>query len=247
MTTDSAKSFVQRYPDEGKPATDSTVVFVMYDATNLYVAFKCYARPGQLTLQVASRDDREGDNVGLLLSTFDDKSSAYYFCVNAKGVQYDSRITCDANSYDNSWDGVWFSDAKVTDYGYCAELRIPFKTIRYKPGLDTWGINFDRYVPRNDQQSDWALQRHGILKVSQAGRLEGIQPHSRGINLEVYPVGLVRYDQKMGTSSEGVPILRECRTGRRVVPGLGDFNSGDREPGLRPDRGRPDPDYAGAV
>jgi hypothetical protein len=194
QTTDSAKSFVQRYPDEGKPATDSTVVFVMYDAANLYVAFKCYARPDQLTLQVASRDDREGDNVGLLLSTFDDKSSAYYFCVNAKGVQYDSRITCDANSYDNSWDGVWFSDAKVTDYGYCAELRIPFKTIRYKPGLDTWGINFDRYVPRNDQQSDWALQRHGILKVSQAGRLEGIQPHSRGINLEVYPVGLVRYD-----------------------------------------------------
>jgi hypothetical protein len=194
QTTDSAKSFVQRYPDEGKPATDSTVVFVMYDAANIYVAFKCYARPDQLTLQVASRDDREGDNVGLLLSTFDDKSSAYYFCVNAKGVQYDARITLDANTWDNSWDGVWFSDARVTNYGYCVEMKIPFKTVRYKPGLETWGVNFDRYVPHNDQQSDWVYQKHGILKVSQAGRLEGIQPHSRGMNLEVYPVGLVRYD-----------------------------------------------------
>ncbi len=205
QTTDSAKSFVQRYPDEGKPATDSTVVFVMYDAANLYVAFKCYARPGQLTLQVASRDDREGDNVGLLLSTFDDKSSAYYFCVNAKGVQYDARITLDANTWDNSWDGVWFSEARVTDYGYCVEMKIPFKSVRYKAGLDTWGVNFDRYVPHNDQQSDWAYQKHQILKVSQAGRLEGIQPHSRGMNLEVYPVGLVRYDsEKMGTSLGGV-------------------------------------------
>jgi len=194
QTTDSAKNFVQRYPDEGKPATDSTVVFVTYDAANLYVAFRCYARPDQLTLQVASRDDREGDNVGLLLDTFDDKSSAYYFSVNAKGVQYDSRITCDANSWDNSWDGVWFSDARVTDYGYCVEMKIPFKSVRYKAGLDTWGVNFDRYVPRNDQQSDWSYQRHQIFKVSQAGRLEGIQPHSRGVNLEIYPVGLVRYD-----------------------------------------------------
>jgi hypothetical protein len=194
QTTDSAKKFVQRYPNEGKPATDSTVVFVMYDAANLYVAFKCYARPDQLTLQVASRDDREGDNVGLLLDTFDDKASGYYFCVNAKGVQYDARITCDANTWDNSWDGVWFSDARVTSYGYCVEMKIPFKTIRYKAGLETWGIAFDRYVPHNDEQSDWSLQKHQIFKVSQAGQLEGIQPNSRGMNLEVYPVGLVRYD-----------------------------------------------------
>ena len=194
ITTDSTRGFVQRYPDEGKPATDSTVVFVMYDAANLYVAFKCYARPDQLTLMVAARDNRQGDNVGLLLDTFDDNSSAYYFCVNAKGVQYDSRIFGDAGTWDNSWDGVWFSDARVTDYGYCAEMRIPFKSIRYKPGLETWGVNFDRYVPRNDEQSDWTLQKHGMLKVSNAGRLEGIQPNSRGLNLEIYPVGLVRYD-----------------------------------------------------
>jgi hypothetical protein len=192
-TADSAKCFVQRYPDEGKPATDSTVAYVLFDDANLYVAFKCYARRDQLTLIVAARDNRQGDNVGLLLDTFDDNSSAYYFCVNAQGVQYDSRIFCDAGTWDNSWDGVWFSDARVTDYGYCAELRIPFKSIRYKPGLTEWGVNFDRYVPYNDEQSDWALQKHGTLKVSNSGRLAGIQPHARGMNLEVYPVGLVRY------------------------------------------------------
>jgi len=193
-SADSAKNFVQRYPDEGKPATDSTVAYALYDDANLYVAFRCYARPDQLTLQVATRDNRQGDNVGLMLDTFDDKSSAYYFSVNAKGVQYDSRIVGDGMSWDNSWDGVWFSDARVTDYGYCVEMKIPFKAIRYKPGLTEWGVNFDRYVPRNDQQSDWALQKNGMMRVSNSGRLVGIEPHSRGLNLEVYPVGLVRYD-----------------------------------------------------
>jgi hypothetical protein len=193
-TTDSAKSFVQRYPDEGKPASDSTVAYVLYDDANLYVAFRCYARPDQLTLQVATRDNRQGDNVGLMLDTFDDKSSAYYFSVNAKGVQYDSRIVCDASSWDNSWDGVWFSEARVTDFGYCVEIRIPFKAVRYRPGLTVWGVNFDRYVPRNDEQSDWSLQKNGVMRVSNSGRLEGIQPRTRGLNLEVYPVGPVRYD-----------------------------------------------------
>jgi hypothetical protein len=194
QTADSAKHFVQRYPHDGKPATDSTVAFVLFDAANLYVAFKCYARPDRLNLQVVARDNCAGDNVGLLLDTFDDKTSGYYFCVNAKGVQYDSRISSDAVDCDDSWDGIWFSDARVTEYGYCVEMRIPFKAIRYKPGLTEWYLNFDRYVPCNDEQSDWSPQRNRVFRVSSCRHMEGIEPHSRGLNLEIYPVGLVRYD-----------------------------------------------------
>ncbi|MEO0108859.1 MAG: DUF5916 domain-containing protein, partial [candidate division WOR-3 bacterium] len=193
---DSAKNFRQRCPDDGEPASDSTTVYLLYDKENLYVAFKCYAAPDRLHLEVAPRDNRTGDNVGLLLDTFDDKTNGYYLCVSPANVQYDTRVSENGASWDKSWDGVWYSAARVTDYGYCVELRIPFKTIRYHPERSVWGINFDRYMPSRDEQSDWCLNRNRRFRVSNAGRLVGIEPGRPGVNLELYPVGLARYSSE---------------------------------------------------
>jgi hypothetical protein len=204
LAAEPARGFVQRYPDEGRPATDSTRVYLLSDDACLYVAFQCFARSDRLNLQVRPRDSRAGESVGLLLDSFDDKTGAYYFCVNARNVQYDSRITSDGMGWDNSWDGVWFSAARVTDYGYCVEIRIPFRAIQYRPGRNEWGINFDRYTPYNDEQSDWALNRHRMLRVSNCGRLQGIEPGSRGLNLEVYPFGLLGYTAGIGGASDRV-------------------------------------------
>ena len=200
---DSAKGFIQRYPHEGLPATDSTTVYVLFDDACLYVAFQCYARPDQLNLQVVPRDEVEGDYVGLMLDTFDDRNTAYCFAVNAQGVEFDGRVSGDNGTYpDASWNGVWFSAARVFDWGYCVELKIPFKAIRYKPDLTEWGVNFTRHSPRNGESDDWSPQKYNQLRVSRSGHLTGIEPRSSGINLELYPVGLLRYDA-LGTPRFG--------------------------------------------
>jgi hypothetical protein len=206
---DSAKHFIQNAPKPGEPASDSTTVYVLYDAASLYVCFKCYANPDELVLRVAPRENNGGDNVGLLLDTYDDRQSGYYLAVNATGVEYDSRVSQDGDNWDDSWDGVWYSAARVLPWGYCVEMKIPFKSVRYGTGLTEWGINFDRSIPKQDEASYWAPQEASSWKVSRAGKLLDIAPHSQGANLEIYPVGLLRFEQApaedSGIASKFVP------------------------------------------
>jgi len=112
---DSAKNFIQQRPDEGKPATESTTVYLLYDPENLYVAFKCYCRNRkEINRQVIPRDNYGGDRVGLLLATFEDQKTGYYFVVNAGGVQADYTVTDDFRNWDFSWDGIIPVPASLT-------------------------------------------------------------------------------------------------------------------------------------
>ena len=147
---DSVTGFVQLFPKEGEPATERTVVHVLCDDENLYVAFECYdSEPGRLILRLAPRDqafgNAGGDCVGLLLDTFGDKTMGYEFIVNAKGVQGDAYVSSGGKDEDGSWDGVWYSATRVTDFGYVVEMAIPFKSIRFKEGPGTWRALFARY------------------------------------------------------------------------------------------------------
>ena len=196
FTGDSAKNFIQQRPDEGKLATESTTVYLLYDPENLYIAFKCYCRNlKEINRQVAPRDNTNGDRVGFIIDTFDDQNTAYYFLVNAAGVQADLYVSSDFRNWDYSWDGVWYSAARLTNFGYCVEIQIPFRSIRYRPDITEWGINFTRNIPKNDEQSYWSPQPRQGVRVSLSGRLFGISPKTKGANLEVYPVALCRYEQ----------------------------------------------------
>jgi hypothetical protein len=149
----------------------------------------------EINRQVVPRDNPEGDRVGFIIDTFDDQNTAYYFLVNAAGVQADYYVSSDFRNWDNSWDGVWYSAARLTNFGYCVEIQIPFRSVRYKPDISEWGINFTRYIPINDEQSHWAPQPRQGVRVSTSGYLLGISPKTKGANLEVYPVALCRYEQ----------------------------------------------------
>ncbi|MDD2890316.1 MAG: DUF5916 domain-containing protein [bacterium] len=194
---DSVSEFVQIDPDEGEAASELTKVFICRDDKNIYIAFKCFdVEPLSLNVKKVPRDyfDNE-DNVAILFDTFGDKTTAYEFMLNAAGVQYDEKLSEDGRAGDVSWDGVWYSSVKVTDYGYVAEIKIPFKTLRFKKGMDEWGVNFFRYISRNNESVTWApLKQVEGIRVSRCGVLKGIPNTRQGLNLEVYPVGLVRYE-----------------------------------------------------
>ena len=194
---DSVKNFIQQLPDEGKPATESTTVYLLYDSDNLYIAFQCFCQNLEdIHHQVVPRDKTEGDRAGFIIDTFDDQNTAYYFLVNAAGVQSDYYVFSDFRNWDSSWDGIWYSAAKLNGYGYCVEFQIPFRAIRYKPGISEWGINFVRYISYKAERTHWAAQPRQGYRVSLSGRLIGIKPGVKGLNLEIYPVGLCRYEER---------------------------------------------------
>ncbi len=188
---DSAWGFVQQQPEAGKPATENTTVYFLYDQRNVYVAYWCAVRDMN---QVHDRLVGDADGVQLLIDPFDDNATCYSFTVGFNGVESAMRITGDGSGWEY-WSGVWRSAVQRYDAGFVIEVAIPFKTLRYHPGKSEWGIDFGRTVVANGERSFWAKHEITGFKVSRMGRLIGIHPGGRGLHLELYPVGLVRTEK----------------------------------------------------
>jgi len=193
---DSVVEFTQWMPHQDSSPTQSTSVYLCYDTYNLYIFFRCFdSEPDKIIVRTTPRDNIEGDYVGLILDTFGDKTTAYSFFVSAAGVQGDTRISQDGRVSDISWDGVWYSAVRRTEYGYNVEIMIPFKTLRYNSNLYEWGINFFRRIARKQEYDSWIPQKQAEgIRISRCGILKGIHPEEKGLHLEIYPVGLLRYE-----------------------------------------------------
>jgi len=136
-------------PDFGKDMHEKTVVSYAYDENNLYFAYRCYDRePAKIKASVAARDTiNQDDWVCLNLDTFNDQQSLYAFYVNPLGIQADSKF--EGNVEDYKVDVVWFSAGRVDAEGYTIEVRIPFKSIRYRQREPVeMGIIFERSISR---------------------------------------------------------------------------------------------------
>lgn len=193
---DSAKNFTASWPVEGQPPSESTTVYLLSDDANLYVAYRCFDDPVRIRAWVTLRDQGWGDDVGLVIAPLGDNVTGYKFSVNARNVQVDAVLTADGREADADWDGVWFSAARIDDFGYAVEMRIPFAAVRYRPGLRDWGINFKRSITRTGEQLWWTpVRQNEGVRLSKAGRVAGIAPVRRGFHLEAYPVGLIRYEK----------------------------------------------------
>lgn len=195
---DSAYGFIQQRPEAGKPASEASTVYLLYDEENIYVAFRCAVSD---VTQVHDRLSEDADGVRLLLDTFRDRTTCYSFSVGFNGVETSYRITADGTGFE-SWDGVWWSAVKRFPWGIGIEMVIPFKTLRYYPNTDEWGVDFARQLVGKNEMAFWAEHERTGFKVSRMGRLKGIKPARRGLHLELYPVGLVR-QEKVGQDETG--------------------------------------------
>jgi hypothetical protein len=96
--------------------------------------------------------------------------------ISAAGVQEDFLFT-ESNGEDSSWNAIWESKTKITDYGWVAEIKIPYAAIRFSDEKkQTWGINFIRDFKRERQFYTWNLIDAKISsRGNQEGLLEGIE------------------------------------------------------------------------
>uniref|UniRef100_A0A7V3ZVQ4 Hydrolase n=1 Tax=candidate division WOR-3 bacterium TaxID=2052148 RepID=A0A7V3ZVQ4_UNCW3 len=204
---DSAKDFIQRYPNEGKIPSESTTVYLLFDNEALYVAFKAYMKDiRKLKKTVSEREHCYGDRVGFIIDTFKDNQNAYYFAINLGNVQFDGKFYEGGNSFDYNWDGIWYSAVKIYSWGYFAEFKVPFKTIRYKEDLSEWNINFERIINYNDESNWWVAQKKDIFRIAQSGRLVGVKPGKKGFYLEIFPFSLIKREEKKISLKGGLDI-----------------------------------------
>jgi len=187
-----AADFIQFQPQRGAPESRRTEAFLLHDDATIYIAFRVWD-DAPIAAQLTRRDANllEDDAVLVLLDTFHDRQSGYYFATNLLATQSDGRIVNDGRTIDQNWDGTWQVAAARTDYGWSAEFIIPLNTIKYRSGEDvSWGINFGRSRRASLELGYWAGPMDNRFRMSQAGTLNQLEVASAPKPYQVIPYAL---------------------------------------------------------
>ncbi len=198
-------NFLQREPFEGQAPTEKTEVRIVYDKHEVYFGITCFdSDPNKIVARELRRDVSQelDDYFEIVIDSAHDRRNAYVFQFNPLGTQRDALITeeqrteSDTGDGDPGWDGVWTSEAHVTDAGWTATVAIPFSTLNFMQSQDViWGINFKRFIRRKNEEDLWSGWRRalGAARISQAGELHGISDIGSGRLFIVKPYGLTGF------------------------------------------------------
>lgn len=205
------KDFVELRPNNGKAEDGDfkSEVKIAYDDTGIYVSAMLYDKePSKISKQLTERDNIDNDDFFVLfINGYNDNQQSLELFVTAAGVQADSKITKE-NGEDFSWNGIWYSAAKIVENGWTVEMKIPFSELRFpKSAVQNWGINFFRQVNRtktaytwnhvNNQKGSFLLY-DGILE-----NVKNIDPPTRLSFTPYFSTYVNNYDGKTTTNFNG--------------------------------------------
>src|SRR5258708_9847789 len=200
-----ATDFLQQQPSEGVPASERTEVRVLFDDKSIYFGIRAFdsdAKHINARELVRDADFSNDDTVAILLDTYHDRRNAFRFAVNPLGTQQDALTTDEGRDINVTWNGSWISAGRIDDKGYTVEIEIPLTTLRFKEGIESWGLNISRIIRRKNEENLWtSWQRSfGLERISQAGELTGVDEIRRRRLREIKPYA-------SGEWREGVPLI----------------------------------------
>ena len=188
-----AADFLQAEPHEGDAASEPTEVRLAFDRDALYIGVVCHDRePSALIVNDIRKDFVAGeqDSFEVILDTFADRRNGFVFVVNPLGAKSDAQIANEGRDVNTSWDAVWSVATKRDAAGWSAEIRIPFKTLRFERGADRiWGVNFSRRIRRKNEIDYWSPvpRVYNLYRAGLGGTLTGLPDASQGHNLRLKP------------------------------------------------------------
>ena len=199
--------FKQREPVEGQPVSERTEVRFVHDDEALYVGAWLYdRRPDDLVVGQTLRDASLGDADAfiLVLDTYRDSLNGFVFGTSPAGIEFDGQVSNEGQGgsaggqrqqatsgagFNVNWDGRWLVATSRDSEGWYVEMRIPFSTLRYpRSGSQTWGLNIERRIRRNNEQATWAPlpRQYDLYRLSLAGALTLDAPVRRSISVTPY-------------------------------------------------------------
>ena len=189
--------FVQQEPQEGQPATEKTEVWLFFDDANVYVGARLHeSDPSRRVMSEMRRDSFNlfnNDHLGGAVRHVLRPPQRLRLRRQPPGGMFDWTATNEQPS--PNWNGLWASKARDFDGGWTIEMRIPFRSIRFKEGGDVWGMNFRRMVRWKNEISylnavpqSWG--RRGLNKLSSAATVVGLETPPKRLNIDVKPYAL---------------------------------------------------------
>ena len=187
-----ATDFVERMPVNGQPIPDSlsTEVKIIYDDLGVYFGATLKdPEPSRIMTELSERDNiGASDFFFILLNGYNDRQQSMQFIVTSAGVQYDAKMT--NSNEDASWNAVWYSEARITEEGWIAEVFIPYSELRFpEKNIQEWGLQMERDFRRTGTRYSWSHvnnkkgsfslydgEIHGIKNIKTQARLS-FQPY----------------------------------------------------------------------
>ena len=191
-----ASGFQQNFPSDQSAAESRTEVRFTYNENSIYAGITCYDDlSGKYVVESLKRDfeDRDNDYVMLVLDPYDDLTNGFVFAVSPMGVQLEGLLSGGGGGFNpvsSSWDNIWYSEVQRNDSSWTAEIRIPFKTIRYNDKLTNWNIQVVRNDLKRNERSTWTKverqYRPTSLTFSGGLKWDTIPPPA-GANISIIP------------------------------------------------------------
>ena len=198
-TVESFSGFIQQVPDEGAPATERTEVWVFFNDNNIYVSARLWdsAPESQWVANEMQRDSFQlinNENFSVVFDTFYDRRNGLAFLVNPLGGIFDYEIT-DEGRPNRDWNPVVDIQTGRFDGGWSVEMEIPFKSIRFRPGLEqVWGLQLGRRIRWKNEYAyltPVAISAGpGLFRLSAAGTLAGLEVPSGNRKFEIKPYAI---------------------------------------------------------
>lgn len=195
-----ATGFIQRNPVEGAPASERTEIRILYNESMLFIGARMFTSdPDALVVTQMRRDSRlHGDEyLDIVLDTFRDRRNAFQFQINPAGARYDAYITDEGRNVNSDFNVVWDAAVRIDEEGWCAEIAIPLNQLRFpdNDGEQVWGINFYRNIRQKNEEAYWVpsprdFGYRAITRLSNAGRLVGLEGLRSGRNIQIKPYGM---------------------------------------------------------
>jgi hypothetical protein len=198
--------FIQTEPHAGEPATQKTEVWVLFDASHVYVTVRLWeSNPERMIINEMRRDNvalYRNDHIDVVFDTFYDRRNGVLLSTTPIGGLVDAQIT-NERQFHTDWNPVWQVETGRFDGGWIAEFAVPFKSLRYRPGrAQIWGFNVQRENLWKNEISTLvptpaALGSRGVMQFSLAPTLVGLEapPGSKNLDVKPYVVSDVTTDR----------------------------------------------------
>jgi len=176
-TAQAATDFFRAEQTRGVPARLRTEAFVLYDDVAIYIGFRCW-EPDMADLRetLTRRDTRvwADDAVEVVLDTYHDKRNAYIFGVNTLGTQMDQRVS-NESAFTMAWNASWEAQVGKHDAYWTVEFAIPLAELQYDVEGTTWGVNFWRAHPMDQESYSWSDTGGDFGRISGFGEVRGLE------------------------------------------------------------------------
>ena len=191
---ESGSGFICESPDNGKSENPNlkTEWKAAYDNKAVYFLVVMYDNsPDSILKQLSQRDglySANADKIEIRINPYNDGQVDYAFSLSAAGVQQDVKYSADGSS-DYNWNMVWNSSTKITDFGWVAEIKLPYSALRFpKKEVQEWSFNVIRNIRRNRESYSWNyIDNSKSNIIEQAGKINGLKEIDPPVRLTLYP------------------------------------------------------------